>query len=98
LRVESHRLFQERDVMDAIWSMVYQLFGEIGASQTAMNKIAWESERKILVVRCSHKMLEMVKAAVATVTVVDETDCAIRVLAISGTLKALRGKLSKQSL
>jgi len=96
--VESDRLFHERDVMDAIWSMVYQLFGEIGASQTALNKIVWEDEKKILIVRCSHKMLEMVKAAVATVTVVDETDCVIRVLAISGTLKALRGKLSKQPL
>ena len=96
--MESDHLFHERDVMDAIWSMVYQLFGEIGASQTALNKIAWEDEKKILIVRCSHKMLEMVKAAVATVTVVDEKGCAIRVLAISGTLKALRGKLSKQPL
>jgi RNase P/RNase MRP subunit POP5 len=84
--------------MDAIWSTVYKLFGEVGASQTALNKIAWEDEKKILIVRCSHKMLEMVKAAVAAVTVIDEKDCAIRVLAISGTLKALRGKLSKQSL
>jgi RNase P/RNase MRP subunit POP5 len=84
--------------MDAIWSTVYKLFGEVGASQTALNKIAWEDEKKILIVRCSHKMLEMVKAAVAAVTVIDEKDCAIRALAISGTLKALRGKLSKQSL
>jgi len=96
--VESDHLFHDREVMDAIWSMVYQLFGEIGASQTALHKIAWEDEKKILIVRCSHKMLEMVKAAVAAVTMIDEKDCAIRVLAISGTLKALRGKLSKQPL
>ncbi len=96
--MESDHLFREKDVMDAIWSMVYQLFGEIGASQTALSKIAWEDGRKILTVRCSHMMLEMVKAAIASVTAVDETDCAIRILAVSGTLKALRGKLSKQPL
>jgi RNase P/RNase MRP subunit POP5 len=96
--VESDHLFHERDVMDAIWSTVYQLFGEVGASQTALYKVAWEDEKKILIVRCSHKMLEMVKAAVAAVTVIDEKNCAVRVLAISGTLKALRGKLSKQQL
>jgi RNase P/RNase MRP subunit POP5 len=91
-------LLHERDVMDAIWSTVYQLFGEVGASQTALYKVAWEEERKILIVRCSHKMLEMVKAAVATVTAIDEKDCTVRVLAVSGTLKALREKLSKRQL
>jgi RNase P/RNase MRP subunit POP5 len=96
--VETDHLFHDRELMDAIWSMVYQLFGEVGASQTALNKIAWEDEKQVLIVRCSHKMLEMVKAAVAAVTVIDEKDCAVRVLAISGTLKALRGKLSKQPL
>ena len=84
--------------MNAIWSMVYQLFGEVGASKTALYKVAWEDEQKILIIRCSHKMLEMAKTAVAAVMVIDGKDCALRVLAISGTLKALRGKLSEQPL
>lgn len=97
LRVESDKPLHGEAVMDAIWGMVYQLFGEVGASQTALYRVAWDDKQRVLTVRCSHKMLGMVKAAIAAVTTIGEEECALCVLAVSGTLKALRRKLSRES-
>lgn len=96
LKAESDQFFNGRDLMDAIWSMVYQLFGEFGASQTALSRMKCDDEKGVVIVRCSHKALNLVRAAVAAVTEVNEKRCVIRVVAVSGTLKALRKKLLRQ--
>ncbi|MGB9134310.1 MAG: Rpp14/Pop5 family protein [Candidatus Bathyarchaeia archaeon] len=96
LEAESETLLDERDIMNAIWDMVYQLYGEFGASQTALHKVSWDDERKTLTIRCSHKMLEMVRAAVTALTEINEKSAAIRVVAVSGTLKALKKKTQRQ--
>jgi RNase P/RNase MRP subunit POP5 len=96
LRAESPQPVDERDVMNALWDMVYQLYGEFGASQTALHQVSWDRETTTLVVRCSHKMLEPVWAAAAAITTIDEKRVAIRVVAVSGTLKALQKKVERQ--
>ncbi|MDH5495534.1 MAG: Rpp14/Pop5 family protein [Candidatus Bathyarchaeota archaeon] len=96
LKAESDQPFDERDLMNAIWSMVYQLFGEFGASQTALSLVKCNDEKKVAIVRCSHKALDLVRAAVAAVTEINGKRAVIRVVAVSGTLKALRKKLLRQ--
>jgi ribonuclease P/MRP protein subunit POP5 len=78
--------------------MVYQLFGEFGASQTVLSFVKWDDEKGVLVVRCSHKALDMVRAAAALVTEIDGKRAVIRVFGVSGTLKGLRKKLLKQEI
>lgn len=93
LKVESDQSFDDRDLMDAIWGMVYRLFGEFGASQTSLSRVKYDDEKGVVVARCSHKALDMVRAATATVTEINGKRCVIRVVAVSGTLKALQKKL-----
>ena len=95
LKAEGDQSFDERDLMDAVWGMVYQLFGEFGASQTGLSLVRGDGEREVVVVRCSHKALDMVRAAVAAVTEINGKRAVVRVVAVSGTLKALRKKLPK---
>jgi ribonuclease P/MRP protein subunit POP5 len=97
LRAECDQPLGEKEVMNAVWDTIYQLFGEYGASQTALSKISWDEERKTLTVRCSHKMLDAVRAAIAAITVMDGKRAVIRVVAVSGTLKALRKKYLENS-
>ena len=92
LKVESEQPLDERNIMNAVWDMVYQLYGEFGASQTALHKVSWVAQEETLIIRCSHKMLDMVRAAVAAITEIDEKNAVVRAVAISGTLKALRKK------
>jgi len=93
LKAESDQIFNDRDVMDAIWDMVYRLFGEFGASQTALSLVKYDEGGRVVVVRCSHKALGIVRAAIAAVTEINGRCAVIRVVAVSGTLKALQKKL-----
>lgn len=78
--------------MNAVWGAVTRLFGEYGASQANLNLIEYDDQRNYAVLRCSHKALHMVRAAVASITEINGTPAAIQVPAVSGTLKALRKK------
>jgi ribonuclease P/MRP protein subunit POP5 len=44
------------------------------------------------VIRCSHKELERVRAAIASTTAINGKTAAIHVMGVSGTLKALSKK------
>ncbi len=72
---------------------MYQLFGEYGASQTSLSLIGYDKKNEVMVVRCSHKALDMVRASIAAVMEIDRIKVAIHVIAVSGTLRALRKKL-----
>jgi RNase P/RNase MRP subunit POP5 len=93
LKAENDQSFKERDLMDVIWNMVYQLFGEFGASQTALSLVKCDDKKGVVIVRCSHKTFDLVRAAVAAVTEINGKHAVIRVVAVSGTLKALQKKL-----
>lgn len=94
LRVLSEQSISKRDVMDAVWNAVLQLFGEYGASQTSLTFIEYNQEKSWGIVRCSHKAVEMVRASVASVIEINGKSVAIDVLGVSGTLKALRKRVS----
>lgn len=89
LRLVSEQSVGREDLMNAIWDAVIQLFGEYGASQTNLTLIRYNSERNYVIIRCSHKTLEMVKASIASITEINGKPAAIRIQRVSGTLKAL---------
>ena len=93
IKVLSEQSISKRDIVDAVWNAVLQLFGEYGASQTNLTFIEYNSEKSWGIVRCSHRALEMVRASVASVTEINGKPVAIDVLGVSGTLKALRKKV-----
>ena len=92
LRVVSEQHLDERDVMDAVWKAVFELFGEYGASRTNVSLMEYDPQRNYAVVRCSHTALERVRASIASITEIDGKPAVIRVIGVSGTLRALRKK------
>jgi len=89
VRVESEASVNREELTDAVWRAVTQLFGEYGASQVGLVVIEYDEQNGRGVVRCSHKAVPMVKASIASITKIDGKSAAIRVLGVSGTLKAL---------
>ena len=87
--MEYEGLPTEREIMDAIWSSVTKLYGEVGASLTGLALIYFDGEHKIIVVRTSLASLTLVRASLAAITSVAGRGASVRVLAVSGTLKAL---------
>jgi len=92
LRVVSEQHLDERDVMDAVWKAVFELFGEYGASRTNVSLMEYDPQRNYAVVRCSHTALERVRASIASITDINGKPAVIRVIGVSGTLRALRKK------
>ena len=92
LKVVSEQPVNERDVMDAVWNAVLKLFGEYGASQANLSLMEADPQRNFVVVRCSHTALEMVRASIASITEINGKPAVIRVIGVSGTLRALRKK------
>jgi ribonuclease P/MRP protein subunit POP5 len=93
IKVLSEQSISKREIVDAVWNAVLQLFGEYGASQASLTFIEYNSEKSWGIVRCSHRALEMVRASVASITEINGKPVAIDVLGVSGTLKALRKKV-----
>ena len=89
LKLVSEQSMSREDLMNAIWDAIIRLFGEYGASQTDLTLIRYNHEGNYVIIRCSHKALEMVKASIASVTEVKRKPAAIHIKGVSGTLKAL---------
>jgi len=92
--VECEDSVDQRAVSGAVWDAVLRLFGEVGCSQAGLNLVHFNEGTKYGVLRCSHKALPMVRAAVASITKIGDRPAAIHVLRVSGSLKALGKKVS----
>jgi ribonuclease P/MRP protein subunit POP5 len=94
LKVVSEQTVTEKAVMNAVWKAIFQLFGEYGASQTDLSLMEADPERNYSVVSCSHKSLERTRASIASITEINGRPAEVHVIGVSGTLRALRKKVS----
>lgn len=95
VQIAGSETIDERAFMDVVWDAVLQLFGEYGGSQTNLILMKHSLKPNYAVLRCSHKALDMVKASLASITQANGKPVAMRVLGVSGTLKALSRQLSE---
>jgi RNase P/RNase MRP subunit POP5 len=86
-------VLDSKDFMDAVWDAVVELYGEYGASRSGLALIDYVGEKRLAVLRVVHTEVEMVRAALASITEVLGKPAALHVLAISGTIKALHKKV-----
>jgi len=96
VKAESEKPIQGKEVLSAVWNAITQLFGEYGASQCELTLIRNRKQRDYFILRCSRKALPMIRASIASITEIGEKPATIHVLRVSGTLKALREKLSSK--
>jgi ribonuclease P/MRP protein subunit POP5 len=96
IEIDSAEAFDSRELMEALWKAIEKLYGEYGASKTGLNLIAYDPDKKRLIIRVMCSALDMVRAAVASITKINDKPVALHVLTVSGTLKALHTKTKKQ--
>jgi ribonuclease P/MRP protein subunit POP5 len=92
LQLDCEGMPAEREFIDAVWTAVTKLYGEVGASLTGLALIDFDVERKVAVLRVSLAELNMLRASLATITSIGDKEAAVHVLGVSGTLKALYGR------
>jgi RNase P/RNase MRP subunit POP5 len=96
LQVDSESALGRRELLDAVWAAVTRLYGEYGASLTGLALIDYDVEGKTAVLRTSLETLGLVRASLASITSIAGVDAAVHVLAVSGTIKALRKRTARQ--
>jgi RNase P/RNase MRP subunit POP5 len=79
--------------METIWETISRLYGEYGASQTSLSLISFDDKNKSAVLRTGHTTVDIVRTALASITRIRDKPAAVHVLALSGTIKALRKSL-----
>jgi len=92
LAIESDKMFDSKELMDAVWSATSKLYGEYGASRTGLTLISYDMEKGFAVVRTVHTAVDMVRTALASITKIGNNPAAIHILKVSGTIKALYKK------
>jgi len=95
LTIDSDETFGSREFMSAVWDAVLRLYGEYGASRTGLTLIDYDAEKKLTILRTLHTTVDMVRAALASITKIREKPVAIHVLKVSGTIKALSKKIKQ---
>jgi RNase P/RNase MRP subunit POP5 len=94
LTIDSPETFEAKEFMDAVWNAVLKLYGEYGASKTGLTLISYDKEKRFAIIRASHKAVEVVRAALASITKIGDKPAAIHVMKISGTLRALHKRMT----
>jgi len=95
LIIDSDETFGSREFMSAVWDAVLRLYGEYGASRTGLALIDYDAEKKLAILRTVHTTVDMVRAALASITKIRDKPVAIHVLTVSGTIKALSEKIKQ---
>jgi len=93
LTIDSDEMFGSTEFTSAVWDAVLRLYGECGASQTGLALIDYDVEKKLAILRTVHTTVDMVRAALASLTKIRDKPVAVHVLAVSGTIKALSEKM-----
>ena len=95
LKVETKNPICEQEVFVAVQESVLSLFGEYGASKANIKFVKYIPEKGQFVFRCSHVMLDKIRAAITSIITLNGKKVTIHVINVSGTLKGLSRKQNK---
>jgi len=93
-QVFSEGKFITQDLINSIWHSLLNLLGELGASQADIwiAKDIYDEAKQIGIIRCSHDNVEQVRTALALIERIGDIRVVVKVLGISGTIKATKMK------
>jgi ribonuclease P/MRP protein subunit POP5 len=84
--------FSYSDLESAVWGVLLDFLGEHGVSETSfwLLKDCWDQKRQIGIIRCNHKSVHSVIAALGLIERLGDTKITFKILKISGTIKSIR--------
>jgi len=93
LKIESTQEITYTEVKRGLWNAVMTLFGEYGASKTALKIIKYDWIKKIVILRITNTSMDMMRAAICSITTLNNVPVVFHVSTVSGTLKSLNQKI-----
>ena len=86
--------YSEQEISDALYQAVRELFGDFGVSSIRSRLIEYDEEKREGIVRCDRSHTREMRAALALITEISNSDAAVRVAGASGTIKSLKAAIS----
>ncbi len=86
--------YSEQEISDALYQAVRELFGDFGVSSIRSRLIEYDEEKREGIVRCDRSHTREMRAALAIITEISNSDAAVRVTGASGTIKSLKAATS----
>jgi len=82
------------ELSTVIWHSLINFLGEVGTADAEVRifRNTYNEEKQLGLIKCSHTAVESVRAALAMIQRIDETPVIVRVIGISGTMKAAQKK------
>lgn len=93
LQLDLDSSIDPKSFMNEIWNSIIKLYGEYGASKTNLSLIEFDYRNKTAIIRTNLSALNIVRSSLVTITSLLNRSASLHVLAISGTIKALKKKL-----
>ena len=87
----------KRELEEAIRGSVERLYGLNGLWKLEPTLIEFDEQYQIGIVRCNHRWLPWMRASLTAITEIKGKPIALHVLRVSGTLRALRKRLRKNT-
>ena len=83
-----------QDLSNAMWHAILNYMGELGAAEAGawIMKNTWSDEKQVGMIRCSHTSVEKIRAALALLNRIGDAPVIVRVIGVSGTIKAAEKK------
>ena len=91
--VASDVSFDEASVVRAINNIILSIFGSFGASKINSKLLEWNRERGIGILKCERSSKNKAIVALQFIREINGAKASINVIAVSGTIKALRDRL-----
>jgi RNase P/RNase MRP subunit POP5 len=95
LLISSEPAHHPEKVAEAVRSSYRSLFGELGLASSDLKFVKWYEREGAVILRCALDSLPRAILAAATVTEIDGAEAALRVLAISGTIRGITRRLAR---
>jgi RNase P/RNase MRP subunit POP5 len=92
ISLDGDDVYSEQEVSEALYQAVRELFGEYGVSSIRPRLIEYDQEKREGIVQCDRGHTREMRAALALVTVISNSDAAVRVMGASGTIKSLKAR------
>ncbi|MBS7647138.1 MAG: Rpp14/Pop5 family protein [Candidatus Bathyarchaeia archaeon] len=93
LKIDSNEKISQKEFMDAVWETILRLYGEYGASKMGLTLINYDADKGLAIIRATHTEIDKFRAAIAFITGMAAKPAAVRIITVSGTLKALHKKI-----
>ncbi len=92
ISIDGGDAYSEQEVSDALHQAVRELVGDYGVSGLQSRLIEFDEGTSKGIVRCSRSHTREMRAALALITEISNSDAAVRVMGASGTIKSLKAK------